>query len=201
MAEHICVFGTSTAWGAWDHELGGWVNRLRLDIEKEYEAFIYNCGISGETTQDMLKRLRVEAEARKADVIVIAVGVNDSGKLNGEYWVEPSDFEKNLRVLIDQSSNLAEHILLATPTQINDSKLQPVPWRAELTYDNNDVIRYAEIIKEVGDELGVTVIDNSESLSIEDLDEDGLHPNEKGHEKIYQAVKRVVLDEIPMKKA
>jgi len=29
----ICVFGDSTAWGAWDLERGGWVNRL-VDEDK-----------------------------------------------------------------------------------------------------------------------------------------------------------------------
>ncbi len=200
MTQKICVFGTSIGWGAWDHELGGWVNRLRLDLEKDYHVFVYNCGVSGDTTDGMVKRLSLEAEVRSARSIIIAVGVNDSGKANGEYQVAPEDFKKNLHELIDQSCKLVEHVLLVTPTQIDDSKLQPVPWRTELTYDNDDVLRYAGIMKEVGDELGVRVIDNSELLSMEDLSEDGLHPNEKGHEKIGQAVKKVVVETITMDK-
>ena len=33
--ESICVFGDSTAWGAWDMEKGGWVNRLWFYINEK----------------------------------------------------------------------------------------------------------------------------------------------------------------------
>jgi lysophospholipase L1-like esterase len=53
--ETICVFGDSITWGAYDPERGGWVNRLRNDLEKK-EIESYNLGISGDTTADLLKR-------------------------------------------------------------------------------------------------------------------------------------------------
>ena len=54
----ILVFGDSIAYGANDYELGGWVNRLRLDFDKktDYEIEVFNLGRSGEISEEVLNR-------------------------------------------------------------------------------------------------------------------------------------------------
>ena len=56
--ESICVFGDSTAWGAWDTEKGGWVSRLWLHLARGSESDeyceVYNLSISGGTTLQKL---------------------------------------------------------------------------------------------------------------------------------------------------
>jgi len=79
MKKDICIFGASITWGAWDSEKAGWANRLRLFLEANHEnAFVYNLGIPGDTTEDVLARLKSEAETREADVIIFSIGTNDS---------------------------------------------------------------------------------------------------------------------------
>lgn len=53
----ICVFGDSITWGAWDIEKGGWVQRLRNFVESSSEEYIeiYNLGVSGDNTEDLLE--------------------------------------------------------------------------------------------------------------------------------------------------
>jgi len=200
MTQKICVFGTSIAWGAWDHEKGGWVTRLRLGLEQDYKVFVYNCGVSGDTTMGMLERLSIEAQVRHASAIIIAVGVNDSSKLNGEYKVSPEDFKKNLYKLVDQAREFTDRVIVVSPSQIDDSKLDPVPWHLELSFSNDDVLKYIDIMREVAEDLNLPFVDNTELLGVEDLDEDGLHPNPQGHEKIHRAVRMAVLEHIPIKK-
>ena len=76
----ICIFGDSTAWGAWDKEKGGWVNRLWLYAgeKTDGECEIYNLSISGGTTETILERLESEAKIRKVDAIIFQSGCNDS---------------------------------------------------------------------------------------------------------------------------
>ena len=63
MEQTICIFGDSIAWGASDLEFGGWVARLRNYLETEkYDSSIYNCSISGDSTQDLLKRFSNETK-------------------------------------------------------------------------------------------------------------------------------------------
>jgi len=59
MSTRICVFGASIAWGAWDPDGGGWVTRLRRYFEiNDYDIEVYNLGVSGNTTKDLLKRFK-----------------------------------------------------------------------------------------------------------------------------------------------
>ena len=79
----ICVFGDSIAWGAVDPENGGWVSSLRNYFESkslraDLDTDVYNLGISGDNTDDLLERFDVEVEARKPDTIVFAIGINDA---------------------------------------------------------------------------------------------------------------------------
>ena len=63
----ICIFGDSVTWGAYDPEQGGWATRLRNYFEaQENNIDVYNLGISGDATADLLKRIEVEAKSHKA---------------------------------------------------------------------------------------------------------------------------------------
>src|SRR3989338_9313414 len=69
----ICVFGDSTAWGAWDLEKGGWVNRLWFHVAKRKDddyVEVYNCSVSGATTDTILERFESEAKIRSADALI-----------------------------------------------------------------------------------------------------------------------------------
>jgi len=80
MEKTINIFGSSIAWGACDNELGGWTNRLRLELEKEKHRYfeVYNLGISGEASDNLLKRFSIENEVREPNIMMIETGINDS---------------------------------------------------------------------------------------------------------------------------
>ncbi len=101
----ICVFGDSTAWGAWDLEKGGWVNRLWFYVAKrtgkEYVE-IYNQSISGGTTNTILARFEAEAKIRNADALIFQTGGNDASYEHtaGNYAVSTEKFKKNFEEII-----------------------------------------------------------------------------------------------------
>ena len=80
---HVLIFGDSITYGAWDRE-GGWAKRLRsfLDEKQLSDSNIfyttYNLGISGENTDDLLKRIDSEIKPRldesEETVIIFAIG-------------------------------------------------------------------------------------------------------------------------------
>ena len=97
----ICVFGDSIAWGAWDEERGGWVERLRRQVNwknGDFETEIYNLGISTNTSSDLLERFETEAHARKPDVILFYIGENDAGYIGDEDhpFVALDTFQRNV---------------------------------------------------------------------------------------------------------
>jgi lysophospholipase L1-like esterase len=189
---NICVFGDSIAWGSSDNVGGGWVARLRNNLAaQDDEVAVYNCGVSGNNTEDVLKRFDVEAAAREPEVIVFAIGINDS-----QYTGERSNarvplvtFRKNLEELIAKAKVLTDKVLFVGLTRVVESKVMPVPWcEEEKNYDNANVELYDSAIRDVCKEHKLPYLDISTLITNDEL-EDGLHPNVRGHEKLYGAVR------------
>ncbi|MFH1611889.1 MAG: GDSL-type esterase/lipase family protein, partial [bacterium] len=108
----ICIFGDSITWGAYDPENGGWANLLRNDLESK-DIHVYNCGVSGDNTDDLLKRFKVESEAREPDAVMFAIGINDS-QYTGERQnsrVPKEKFISNLEKLISQTKETTDKII------------------------------------------------------------------------------------------
>lgn len=191
----ICVFGASSTWGAWDKEKGGWVNRLRLFIESNgYDYSLYNLGISGDTTEDVLQRFDAEAKARDAKIIIFSLGDNDSVFDNelGTNWTSLEQYKNNLQALVDKASKFTDKIVFCGPKKIDESKTTPVPWRTSLHYREKDILEYGRVLESVAKENDVPYLQLYDTLRFDDL-ADGIHPNESGHQKIFEKVRDFLL--------
>jgi len=191
----ICVFGDSIAWGAWDTEKGGWVERLKLFLwAKDPNTEVYNLGISGDTTADILRRFDIEAEAREPDVIIFAIGVNDDivKKSDGNNLVEIGQFEKNIREFIKKARKFASDIIILGSQRVDETKTTPIPWKQDYFYYNEEIQKYDKKLQEITRQENVQYIPMFDLLNNEDL-EDGLHPNPQGHQKIFEKVKDAIV--------
>jgi len=61
----ILVFGDSITWGTADFEHGGWVTRLFIELGRDFEIDVYNLGVSGDKTPDLLERFESESKSRR----------------------------------------------------------------------------------------------------------------------------------------
>lgn len=196
----LCIWGTSTTFGEFDLEKGGWVNRLKIYTDELFlkngsvDLDVYNLGISGETSHEIVGRFDAEAAAREPGIIIFDVGINDAAyiKKEGRHLVEEAEFKKNIRMLVRAAKKFTDKIFLMIPRSVDESRTDPVPWRPELSYLNEDLMEYGEFIREIADEEGVKFFQPSPLLP-EDY-EDGLHPNAQGHEKIFQEIKKFLED-------
>ncbi|MDP2672145.1 MAG: GDSL-type esterase/lipase family protein [Candidatus Daviesbacteria bacterium] len=192
--ESICIFGDSTAWGAWDMEKGGWVNRLWLYMAGKEEgdssyANIYNCSVSGGTTEAILTRFESEAKIREADTLIFQSGGNDSylkGK-GGSNQISPDKFKQNIEEIIKRAKNITKNIMFIGLKNVDESKTMPVSWK-DIYYVNAEIKKYNEIMENVCRENNLKYLDIFGLLNKEDF-EDGLHPNVIGHEKIFIKVR------------
>ncbi len=187
----ICVFGASTTWGAWDPEKGGWVNRLRLFVEaKNKDIDVYNLGVSGDNTYDLLERFDTEAKARRPDLIIFSIGDNDTiTDSKGNYKISLEQYGENIKKLINKSRSFTEkQVFVGVKKLVDESKTTPVSWDDEVYYRNSDIEMYNSKLKQVCAEEGVFFMEALNLMNSEDI-EDGLHPNSQGHEKIFQSVK------------
>ncbi len=193
----ILVFGDSIVYGAWDEE-GGWVQRLRKFIDmrmlsQNFDPYytVYNLGVSGDKTSDLIKRLDEEIPVRieeKDEVMIIfGIGINDSGRK-----VDLVTFEGNLSKIIKTSKKFASKIVFIGLTPVDESKTVPTGWDDSLSYDNQTVQKYDEVIKSVcklNDVQFVEIFNVMIKKDYKKLLEDGLHPNSDGHKEIFNIVK------------
>lgn len=194
---HICVFGASITWGAFDTEKGGWVERLKIHFfnqEDENYASVYNLAVSGATTADLLKRFDVDCEARRPNVIIFSIGNNDSQFLKSQNKTQTSieKFRENLEKLSEKARKYTEKIIFIGLGEVDETKTQPVYWNADSSYSNEAIGRYDSAIENFCREKKLKYISLRGILGDGDW-EDGLHPNAKGHEKIFEKIKPEVL--------
>jgi lysophospholipase L1-like esterase len=188
----ICIWGDSITWGASDIEKGGWVNRLRLyaDNELSEDISVYNLGISGDTTDDLILRFEAECKAREPEIIIFAIGINDSYYLRDESnpKVSLQRFRNNLQKLIDVSKKYSKQIIFIGLTPVDESKTMPIPWDADIYYDNEMIKGYDLELKNVAQANSARYLHMFDLITSDEL-EDGLHPNSMGHEKMFKSVK------------
>lgn len=192
----ICVFGDSVLWGWGLPFRVGWVNLFRNYVEDKSNFVInlYDLGIDGETTEGILRRFDIEASARKPDVVIFAIGVNDSAyrKTKDHPLVSRDDFEKNLNALIKKAGKFTKQIVFVGIVKGSDKETMPL--KASTTgkcFTKENAKIYNDIIKKVCDKEKILFVDVLGRLNDGDFCE-GLHPNESGHEKIFKEVKKKI---------
>ncbi len=193
----ICVFGESTTWGAYDEEKGGWVTRLQLKFwsEGEYEIEVYNLGVSDQTTKSLLERFEAEAKSRNPEIIIFSTAKNDASYEDGKPLVPIEQCRANLKRLIELSRKFTDKIVLLGAIDIDDSKTMPIPWNTRRYYSNEKFQEYSNMIEEVCNQEKVHFINLQGLMDKEDFwEDDSLHPNERGHEKIANRVKEFLIN-------
>jgi lysophospholipase L1-like esterase len=191
MERIICVFGDSTAWGAWDTEKGGWVERLWLDLAKGSEGEdyfeVYNLSVSGGTSQTILERFENEAKIRNATSLIIQTGGNDSSQnASGEFTIPIEKFRENIEEIILRAKKITSEVILIGGKDVYEKLANPVPW-ADAYYRLENIQKYNIVIKEACEKEGALYMEMPE---LEESDfADGVHLNPQGHEKVFIKVR------------
>lgn len=187
----IGVWGDSITYGSCDSEALGWVGRLRKSLPTDDEHHIYNFGVCGDTSSDLLFRFKTEAEAIKPDYVIFAVGLNDT-KYQGESdtnLVPLDQFVANMEDLLAQARVYTDKIVIVGLTRVDEV------WRsAKGSRFLNEIIgNYNQQIVSLAKENSLTFIDVFEVLNAETDLADGLHPNTEGYQKLFEVIKSKIL--------
>jgi len=188
---NICVFGDSITWGSYDPVNGGWATLLRSYLEgKDDDITVYNLGICGDDSYGLLKRFKIEAEPRKPDLIIFAIGANDI-KHQKENPVRFDEFENNIDKLMNQANLFTKKIVILGMTPVDEKITTPRNKPPYNFRENNDVVKCNEILKTISEKKKTIFIPIPINFSEKDLC-DGLHPNTIGHSKIFETIKPIV---------
>lgn len=190
----ILIFGDSIAWGAYDPEQGGWATRLRNYFEaQDNDVDVYNLGVSGDTTADLLERIEVEAKSREPNLIIFAIGINDAQFIHSKNGLRTSldEFKQNLTKLLSIARKFTDKIVFVGLTRVDESRTTPCPWKPDKSYFNENIERLDGVIKKFCEDNKLKFITMENVVENSDL-VDGLHPNTQGHIKIFNRVKSEV---------
>jgi len=203
----ILCFGDSITEGFHDTEGGGWCDRLKTHVfakevatDYSYDRTVINLGISGDTTGDILRRVKAETESRVLkfptqthDVLLLAVGVNDSmfAMESRANEVSLETFQKNLQEIQRLTSELVGQVVVVGIAPVVEERVQPMPWAPTLGYANTEIKRYDEALRQFASENGHVFIAMSDVFGnrIADYLPDGVHPNTAGHQLMFERIK------------
>ena len=205
---NILVFGASIAQGYYDKE-GGWIDRLKKyfleqEIIHKWEQSInvFNLAISGNTTSEILERLKLETKPRNYKshklIFLFEIGLNDSIIIKGKDKVSLKIFQKSLNEIIDFAKKYSKNIIFLGLTPVEEEKVSPMPWSPTESYSNKRIEEYDAIIRNVCKNYKVKYLDlfkyTNKQGFIKHLD-DGVHPNSEGHRKIFEIVRDFLVKE------
>lgn len=186
----IGIWGDSIIYGAGDTMALGWVGRLRKLLEKDEDISVYNFGVCGDTTNDLAKRFLVEADSIKPNVVIFAIGINDSKYPVGETAsnVPLESYKQNMRELVKLARKYTDKIHIVGATKVDETSMRESGTR----FVNDTIQSYNNFLKEFSESEGLLYVDVFDVLDIHtDLD-DGLHPNAQGYEKLFNTIQEFV---------
>jgi lysophospholipase L1-like esterase len=198
--QRIVVIGSSTVHGRADYRHGGFVQHLRLWHEgRDPKNLVYNLGIWGETTDSLIARLPVEVSIRRPHLIIIYPGLNDTrrvGSRDAENEISIDVYERSVSQLIKSSLDIAPTLVISA-FPFNEARTTPYG-SSDWYYLRQDAARYIARLKDICAKQGAFYLDIFDRWTDVDMDpllfEDGLHCNERGHEKLFAEVKNCILE-------
>jgi lysophospholipase L1-like esterase len=199
----VLVFGASITQGFWDTE-GGWVQRLRRfydeqkvkDIKNEggYPD-IFNLGVSADTSKDVVNRLDIEVSARRRNemIIVFCVGTNNAMTDGSNNWPGVDPYKEDLRELVSKAHEFTDKIIFVGLAPCVEAQTTPVFW-GEYYYTNERIKLVEQAMSEVALDNNILFVPIFNSMKEKmdagsDLFADGLHPNNDGHQLIFELVR------------
>jgi len=211
----IFVFGDSIAQGFYD-TAGGWVGRIASTLHQKSldnmvhgdqgSAFkVYNLGVSSDSTEGVLSRIKNEVEARRLsdddELIILAIGINDSILTpDNKVLMDVYEFQTTYEKLIQAAQKLSTHVYCLGLTAVDEEKTSP--WQYSSTdkqYRNNRINLFEDSIKQSAFRLSVPFVPVHDEFLAQlskgmELLADGLHPNDSGHELIANTVITTVIN-------
>jgi len=197
----ILCFGDSITFG--EGYNGGWCGYLKRWFEAlQEDNKVYNLGIGGQESSELLERLDIETKARlrfkrptDSYTTIIAIGTNDA-KYNGSISdlnavVSEEEFKSNILELIRKSKAFKQNVAFLGLPPIDEARTLILSDNGTIR-TNERVTKFNNIIKECCKNEAVPFLDLNKIMLKKEyriLLEDGLHPNIKGYRFIFTKVR------------
>lgn len=176
-------------------EPGGYISQMRDSLSAHQKGQRYEligAGIGGNKIYDLYLRLEKDVLARKPDVVVLYVGVNDVWhKLTHRTGTDADKFQAFYAALIQKLQKCCVKIIVCTPACIGEQH----PGENQL---DSELDAYSQIIRQLAAEKKVALCDLRQAFSAYSLQHnpgnqasgllttDGVHLNDKGNQLVAE---------------
>jgi acyl-CoA thioesterase-1 len=177
-AASIVVFGDSIS-AAYGIEVNkGWVAKLQQKLKQQKNGYqVMNASISGETTSGGLSRLPQVLRQYQPQILILELGGNDG--LRGQ---PPKIMQQNLQKMIQQAKQQKVKVLLL------GMKIPPNYGKAYNQAFEKVFVEVATIEQVSFVPFFLEGVGGNDDL----MQADGIHPNEKGQDRLLQNVWPVI---------
>lgn len=200
----VIFFGDSiTELGVKRDRYVGYILKMDSMLKKEKKEDQYELvgsGISGNKVYDLYLRMDEDVLAKKPDVVVIYVGVNDvwHKTLLGT-GTDADKFEKFYQAIVNKLKAQQIKVILCTPAVVGERTDMSNPL-------DGDLNRYSNIIRDLAKKNNLPVVDlrrkfqeyleknNPENKEKDILTYDRVHMNDKGNQFIADAIWKELKD-------
>jgi lysophospholipase L1-like esterase len=180
-------------------EPGGYITKMRQALKGDSSKYsLIGAGIGGNKVYDLYLRMEDDVLAKKPDVVVIWVGVNDVWhKTSHGTGTDADKFEKFYTAIISKLQQKGIKVILCTPGAIGEKK-------NFVNRNDGDLNAYSEIIRNLAAKYNCPVSDFRKTFVEYDLQNnpsnadsgiltsDGVHLNDAGNDLAANMLLKII---------
>lgn len=194
MNKNYIIIGDSLTYGIGDFDNTGWATLFKKyiiskDDSKVCSNYVHIAAFPGATSTTILDKIDSIYKSFKNDefdnVVILSIGVNDTQEYNGSFKTSIEKYQDNIKNIINYANDNNAKIIILGLGRIES--MEKFFWKPGKFYSNEVISNYDSKLKEICSLNKIDYINMSDVLSKTDY-QDGLHPNEVGHKKIYERV-------------
>lgn len=161
----------------------------------DYNLYLINVGVSGNTSRDMVARWQRDVVDLKPDWLTVMIGINDVWRQFDlphmpQTHVYPDEYEQNLKSVIGQTRPMVRGLIMMTPFFIESNRQDPM--RVQMD-------RYGAIARKVAQRYDCLLVDVQaafdevlQHVHPARLAWDRIHPNQMGAAVIARALLKAI---------
>lgn len=209
--KQVFIFGASSVYGV-GAEDRGWGDLVKSYIHQKMYGEggwgetheVFNFAKSGSTIEFVGSTYRWVVENYRRNntetIALVSVGGNDAKADNdpGNFVCTPEDFKVKIGKLLSELQTEFDHVIFVGNGYVDESKTFPKqsPFSDHVSYFSNERRQlFGQISKNSCEQLGIDYVSiptNKDDWLRSCLSKDGLHPNQTGYDKMFEAIRPVL---------